>query len=110
MADEERPHCLNVFSRLASLSHGLHDVGKGVKLSTYQTDHELVVMGVETVAGEADVVGQVSFSVSLANHAVLSQNRSLLLMWELGEGSGPAQRIPDGPGPFRIKGCATWFG
>src|SRR5262245_8191 len=110
MADEEGPHRLNVFSSLASLSHGLNDVRQGVELSTHQTNHELVVMRIEPVAGEADIVGEVSLSVGLSNHAVFSENRSLLLMWQLGEGPSPSQGIPDGPGPLRVKGCATRFG
>ncbi len=73
-----------------------------------QPDDELVVVGVEPVAGEADVVCQSGFAVGSADDRVLAQDAALLAGLELLEGSAPAQRIPHRPAALLVESSRAW--
>jgi hypothetical protein len=79
VADEEGAEGVDVLRRLDRLPHRVDQVGQGVELAADETDDEVVVVGVEAVAGQADVVGEVGLGVGPAQHAVLSDDRPLLL-------------------------------
>ena len=50
-------------------------MGQGVKLAPDEADHEVIVMRVEPVTGEAHVVREIRVAVPSAEGSVLSQDR-----------------------------------
>src|SRR3989475_12666992 len=106
VTDEERPERLDVLRGLGRLPHGLHEVRERMELAAHEADDEIVVVDVEPVAGQADVVGEVGVAVGAAQHAVLPDDRALLLRREPAEGTGAAERVPDAPWPRRVQGRA----
>ena len=59
MSDKERPQRLQILRRLDRFSHRLHQVRQRVELATDQADHEVVVVRVDAVTGEADVADDI---------------------------------------------------
>src|SRR5205823_4012266 len=88
--------------RLPRLPHRLHDVRERMKIFADEPDDEVVVGGIEAVAREADVVGEVFGAVRAADDRVLAEDRCLLAWLELREGSAASERIPDGPVPSGV--------
>src|SRR5437764_4594236 len=103
VAHEEGAERLEVLRGLRGLSHGLDEVRERMELAPDEADDEVVVVDVEPVAGEADVVGEVGVAVGATQDAVLADDRALLLGRQPCEGSGAAERIPDGPRPRRVQ-------
>ena len=71
--------------------------------ASHQADDEVVVVGVQPVAGQANVVRVIGVAVRPSDGGVLVQDLALLLPAEPREGAGAPQRVPDGPGPGRIQ-------
>src|SRR5688572_32654450 len=99
---EEWSHLPDVLGRLTGAAHRLNHVRQWMQFLADQTDHELVVVGVEAMAGEADVVGEIGVSITLSDHRVFAQDRALLTTFELLERADPPKRVPDRPGPLGI--------
>src|SRR5688572_27532018 len=97
--DEERSHLHDELRGLTRSAHGLDHVRQRMQLTADQADHELVVVGVQAMAREPNVVGQIRFAIRLADGGVLLQNRDLFRTLELLESASAPERIPDGPGP-----------
>src|SRR6185295_19927277 len=87
VADEEWPHLHDVLRRLTRAPHRLHHVRERMQLFTTQAYHEFIVILIQTMTGEAHVVGQVLGSVSLADLGVLAQDAALFLVLEQLEGT-----------------------
>src|SRR6476660_1298366 len=100
--DEKGPKSIEVQSSLLGLSHRLNDRGKRIEILPYQTDHEVVVVPVETATCEANVMRVIRGAVLHADLTVLGQNRALLLGRQLREPAAASQRIPDRPRPIWI--------
>src|SRR5262245_30104765 len=79
---EEGAEPLEVLGRLGGPPHGLHEVRERVERGADEADHEVVVGGVETVAGEADVVSEAGVAVAPTEGAVLAEDARLLLAAE----------------------------
>jgi hypothetical protein len=79
VAHEEGAKALEVLRGLDGLPHGLDEMGEGLELPAHEADHEVVVVDVEAVTGEADVVGEVRVAVGVAEDAVLPDDGALLL-------------------------------
>lgn len=102
-ADEEGAHLGDELGRLARLAHRLDQVRQRVQLAAHQPDDELVVGGVEAVARQTDVVGQLLLPVGHAQGGVLAHDGGLLLVVEAVEGADAAQRVPDVPAEVRVE-------
>ena len=104
-AHEERAHLGDELRGLAGLAHGLYEMRERVQGGADQADDELVVGGVEPVACESDVVGEILLPVGEADRRVLAQDATLLFRRELGKGTRAAQRIPDVASPRQGWWC-----
>src|SRR5262249_59916091 len=82
VADEERPERLDVLRRLHGLPHRLDEMREWMEVAADQPDHEIVVVDVQPLAGETNVVGEVGVAISAPEHAVLTDDGSLLLRRE----------------------------
>jgi hypothetical protein len=89
-ADEERPHLRDELGGLARRTHRLHHVAQRIELLADEPDHELVVVGVETVAREPHVVSEIGPGVAFPDRTVLAQDAALLAWLEPGERAVPA--------------------
>src|SRR6266850_5159860 len=86
--DEEGAERLQILRSLDGLSHGLDEMRERMEVAADEADDEVVVVDVEAVAGEANVVGQIGVAVVAAEHAVLADDRPLLLGCQPAERSG----------------------
>lgn len=84
-ADEKRAHLGDEFARLSGFTHRLDDMRQRMKRRTDETDDEVVVMGIEAVASEADVMGEVLGTIGSTDRSMLAKDGSLLPRFELGE-------------------------
>src|SRR5262245_10683964 len=57
---EERPHFLHVLGGLARGAHRLHHVRQRKQFLADQTDHEVIVVLIEPVTGEAHIVSEIA--------------------------------------------------
>src|SRR5882724_3715205 len=101
--DEEGTHLHDELRRLPGAAHGLHDVRQGMKLLPDEPDDELVVVGVEAMAREADVVSEVRRAVRFADLRVLAQDPALFLRLQPLEGAAAPERVPHRPGPALVQ-------
>src|SRR5450432_819912 len=102
-AHEKWPHLRDELGRLPRAAHGLHHVRQRVEIFADQADHELVVIGVEPMASEAHVVGEILRAVGFADARVLTHDAAALARLDALERAGAPQRIPDGPGPRLVQ-------
>ena len=96
-ADEERAQAIEVERGLLRLAHGLDDRRQREQLLADEADHEVVVVAVEAMAGEADIVRQIGGAEGHADGAVLGEDGALLFGRELRETAAAPQRIPRRP-------------
>src|SRR5579859_2625815 len=71
---EKRPESVQVHRRLLRLSHGLDDGRERIQIFPKETDHEVVVVLVQPVAGQSDVVGVVAGAKRHSNCAMFGQD------------------------------------
>ena len=87
VADEEGAHLVDELAGLPGLAHRLHEVRERVKVAADEADDELVVAGIEAVAGQANVVRELLGAVGHPDLRVLAQDLRLLVRLEPGEGA-----------------------
>ncbi len=108
MAHEEGPEARQVLRRLGGAAHRLHEVGERVQVPADEADHEVVVVGVEAVAGETDVVAETCAAEGHPDAAVLHEDRVLLPAGQLLEGARAAEWIPDRPRQRGVEHAPAW--
>src|SRR4051812_39649933 len=96
-ADEERAQPVEVQRRLLGLPHALDDHRERLQLRADETDHEVVVVLVQSVTGKADVVAEPCAAEGLADSRVLHQDDILFVARKPLERTRAPQWVPDRP-------------
>src|SRR4051812_39928689 len=100
--DEEGPEAIEMERGLLRLPHPLDDHREWMQLSSEQADHEVVVVLVEAVAGQAHVVAEPGAAECAPDARVLHEDHALLLARQSLERPRATQRVPDRPRQRRI--------
>lgn len=68
-----------------------------------EADDKIIVVGIEAIAGQANVVRVILAAISAPNRGVFHENCALFFVVEAGEIPVAAQGIPYRPGPFGVE-------
>src|SRR5882724_12798550 len=102
-------HLLDVLRSLPRSPHGLHARRKRIQLLADQADHEVIIVLVQTEAGEPDIGREAGLAECVADLAVLAQDGRLLLRRQRVKCARPAQGVPNCPWGLAVGDGAFWF-
>src|SRR5690606_8750082 len=97
LADEERPEALEILRGLLRPAHLLHDGRERVQHRPDESDDEVVVVAIETMAGEPYVGREPGHAETLRERAVLGEDTALVIGGEQLKPLCALQRIPHRP-------------